>query len=140
MGSELPGRGPGTAPRPPLPQRRHSLALAAVHIAGGVHELLDTGPRAVTLLTAHQGVAAKGLRLAGEAVGRDGAWGTDALACELVTEAAAAVTGCGCGHSTRSAGLMAALRAPKVGRGARPPYPSLDPPTPGPKSQAAPLM
>lgn len=119
------------------PQRRYSLALATVHIAGGVHELLDTGPRAVTLLTAHQGMAAKGLGLADKAVWRDGARRADALACELVTEAAAAVTGCGCGHSPQSAGPMVALN---VGWGARPPYPSLDPPTPGPKSQAAPLM
>lgn len=121
------------------PQHMHSLALATVRIAGGIHELLDTGPRAVTLLTAHQGVAAKGLGLADEAVGRDGARGADALACELITEAAAAVTGCGCRHSPRSEGPMVALGALNMGRGARPPYTSLDPPTPGPNSQAAPL-
>lgn len=75
----------------PLPS---SLALATVHVTGGIRELLDTRPRAVTLLTANQGVAAKGLGLTDDAVGRDGARRADTAAGELITQAASAVTGC----------------------------------------------
>lgn len=72
-----------------------SLALAAVLVTGGVRELLDTRPRAVTLLTANQRVAAEGLGLADDTVGQDGARRADALARELVTQAATTVAGCG---------------------------------------------
>lgn len=134
MGSGLSGRRPGTAPRPRGPAPWCSLALATVHITGGVHEFLDAGPRAVTLLTADQGVAAKGLGLADDTVGWDGARRADALACELITEAAAAVTGCG-----------ARAQAPVRGPDGRPgdterrgrrghPTPSLVPPSSGPQA------
>lgn len=69
-------------------------ALAAVHVTGGVRQLLDTGPRAVTLLATHQGVATEALWLADQAVRGHSAWRTDALACELITQAGPAVAGC----------------------------------------------
>lgn len=71
-----------------------SLALATVRVTGGIRELLDTGPRAVAFLTAHQRVAAEGLGLADDALGQERAWWADALARELITQAATAVTGC----------------------------------------------
>lgn len=140
MGSGLSGRRPGIAPRPRGPAPWCSLALATVHITGGVHEFLDAGPRAVTLLTADQGVAAKGLGLADDTVGWDGARRADALACELITEAAAAVTGCG-------ARAQAPVRGPNGrpgdtewrGRQGHPTPTAWFHPAPGPKPQAAPL-
>lgn len=88
-----------------------SLALAAVLVTGGVCELLDAGPRAAALLTAGQRVAAEGPGLAGGALGWHGARRADALARELVAQAAAAVAGCG--EQRRAGGPSALLAGPR---------------------------
>lgn len=108
-------RGVG-APGPPPARSRAarscpSLALAAVLVTGGVCELLDAGPRAAALLTAGQRVAAEGPGLAGGALGWHRARRADALARELVAQAAAAVAGCG--EQRRAGGPSALLAGPR---------------------------
>lgn len=73
--------------------RAPSPALPTVHITTRLCQLLHAGPRAVAVLTADQGVAAKGLGLTDNTLWFQGVWRADALPRHLVTETCPAVTG-----------------------------------------------